>query len=68
MSEVRDIPPVAGAIAWARLTERQLSLYMRRVEDVLGKGWELYADGQKLQAESSSFRKKLDAKPVCYCD
>ncbi|KAG8913305.1 hypothetical protein FRC00_002656 [Tulasnella sp. 408] len=44
--------------------ERQLFTYMKRVEDVLGKGWELYAEGQKLQAESTSFRRKLDTKPV----
>jgi dynein heavy chain 1 len=37
---------------------------MKRVEDVLGKGWELYAEGQKLQSESSAFRKKLDTRPV----
>ncbi|KAG8937242.1 hypothetical protein FRC03_010096 [Tulasnella sp. 419] len=64
MSQMRDLPPIAGAIIWARQIERQLSTYMKRVEDVLGKGWELYAEGQKLQAESASFRKKLDTKPV----
>ena len=37
---------------------------MKRVEDVLGKGWELYADGQKLQSESISFRRKLDTRPI----
>lgn len=37
---------------------------MKRVEDVLGKGWELYAEGQKLQQESLAFRKKLDTKLV----
>ena len=29
-----------------------------------GKGWELYAEGQKLQSESTAFRKKLDTRPV----
>ena len=37
---------------------------MKRVEDVLGKGRELYAEGQKLQSESTAFRKKLDTRPV----
>lgn len=37
---------------------------MKRVEDVLGRGWELYAEGQKLQSESGAFRKKLDTRPV----
>ncbi|KAI9031438.1 dynein heavy chain [Hyaloraphidium curvatum] len=64
MSGVRDVPPVAGAIIWARQIERQLAGYMKRVEDVLGKGWELYAEGQKLAGESSSFQKKLDTRPI----
>ena len=64
MAQLRDLPPIAGAIQWARQIERQLSAYMKRVEDVLGKGWELYAEGQRLQTESSSFRRKLDTRPI----
>ncbi|KAI1790505.1 dynein heavy chain [Ganoderma leucocontextum] len=64
MSQMRDLPPISGAITWARQIDRQLQTYMKRVEDVLGKGWELYAEGQKLQSESSAFRKKLDVRPV----
>ena len=64
MSQMRDLPPIAGAIIWARQIERQLQTYMKRVEDVLGKGWEHYAEGQKLQSESNAFRKKLDTYPV----
>ncbi|KAJ3331033.1 hypothetical protein HDU76_004259 [Blyttiomyces sp. JEL0837] len=64
MSQLRDLPPVSGAILWARQIERQLGLYMKRVEAVLGKGWELYSEGQKLQGESSSFKKKLETRPI----
>ena len=64
MAQLRDLPPVAGAIIWARQIERQLDGYMRRVEDVLGKDWTLHSEGQKLQAESSMFRKKLDTRPI----
>ena len=64
MAQLRDLPPISGAIIWARQIERQLNTYMRRVEDVLGKGWELYAEGQKLQNESIIFRKKLDTRAV----
>ncbi|CAM0135389.1 unnamed protein product [Umbelopsis sp. WA50703] len=64
MAQLRDLPPISGAITWARQIDRQLSLYMKRVEDVLGKGWELYAEGQKLQIESNSFRKKLDTRLI----
>ncbi|KIM47305.1 hypothetical protein M413DRAFT_440753 [Hebeloma cylindrosporum] len=34
MSQMRDIPPIAGAITWARQIERQLQTYMKRVEDL----------------------------------
>ena len=53
---MHDLPPVSGSIIWARQIERQLSAYMRRVEDVLGKGWENHVDGQKLKADGESFR------------
>ncbi|KAF9438119.1 hypothetical protein BGZ76_009650 [Entomortierella beljakovae] len=64
MSQLRDLPPISGHIIWARQIERQLIAYMKRVEDVLGEKWKLYAEGQKLQSESNSFRKKLDTKPI----
>jgi hypothetical protein len=64
MSQMRDLPPIAGAIIWARQIERQLITYMKCIEDVLRKGWELYAEGQKLQSESTTFWKKLDTCPV----
>lgn len=36
MSKLRDVPPVAGSIIWAKQIEEKLSTYLRRVEDVLG--------------------------------
>ena len=64
MAQLRDLPPVSGAIIWARQIERQLEGYMGKVEDVLGKDWILHSEGQKLQAESNLFRKKLDTRPI----
>lgn len=64
MSQMRDFPSVSSAIIWARQIERQLVTYMKRVEDVLGIGWESYAEGHKLQVESASFRAKLDTRPL----
>lgn len=64
MAQLRDLPPVAGAISWARQIERQLDGYMKRVEDVLGQDWTLHSEGQKLEAESSMFRRKLDTRPI----
>lgn len=64
MSQLRDHPPISGAIIWAKQIERQLFHYMKRVEDVLGKEWSHYADGQRLQTESQSFRDKLNTRPI----
>jgi len=38
MSQMPDLPPIAGAIIYARQIRRQLLAYMKHVEDVLGKG------------------------------
>ncbi|KAI4119433.1 MAG: hypothetical protein LQ345_000679 [Seirophora villosa] len=64
MAQLRDLPPVAGAIIWAKQIEKQLDAYMKKVEDVLGTEWALHAEGQRLQAETSMFRKKLDTRPI----
>ncbi|RVE39781.1 hypothetical protein evm_015569, partial [Chilo suppressalis] len=64
LSLVRDLPPVAGSIIWAKQIDHQLTAYLKRVEDVLGKGWENHIDGQKLKADGDSFRLKLDTQEV----
>ncbi|KAG9288876.1 hypothetical protein G9A89_001252 [Geosiphon pyriformis] len=64
MTQLRDLPAISGAMIWARQIERQLQTYMKRVEDVLGKGWESYAEGEKLQNTSNTFKKKLDTRPI----
>lgn len=64
MAQLRDLPPVSGAIIWTRQIEHQLDGYMRKVENVLGENWHLHAEGQKLQNEGNLFRKKLDTRPV----
>ena len=64
MSRIRDLPPVSGAIIWARQLERQLVTYMNRVEAVLGKQWELDIEGQKLKADAEPFRQKLNTDTI----
>ncbi|KAB7503493.1 Dynein heavy chain, cytoplasmic [Armadillidium nasatum] len=64
MSRCRDLPPVSGSIIWAKQIDRQLTAYMRRVEDVLGKGWESHVEGQKLKADGDSFRLKLNTQEI----
>ncbi|KAK0701769.1 dynein heavy chain, N-terminal region 1-domain-containing protein [Lasiosphaeria miniovina] len=64
MAQLHDLPPISGAIIWARQIERQLDGYMKKVEDVLGADWAIHAEGQRLQSESDLFRKKLDTRPI----
>lgn len=64
MAQLHDLPPVSGAIIWARQIERQLDGYMKKVEDILGSDWTLHAEGQKLQTESDLFRKKLNTQAI----
>lgn len=64
MAQLRDIPPVAGAILWVRQIEKQLDGYMFKVQAVLGEDWMLHTDGEKLQAESNLFRKKLSVREI----
>ncbi|XP_066142886.1 dynein heavy chain, cytoplasmic isoform X6 [Euwallacea fornicatus] len=64
ISKDRDLPPVAGSIVWAKQIDHQLTTYLRRVEDVLGKGWENHIDGQKLKADGDSFRLKLNTLEI----
>lgn len=37
-TQLRDLPPVAGKVLWARQIERELRRLVKRVEDVLGPG------------------------------
>lgn len=64
MSQIRDLPPVSSSIIWAKQIDRQLTAYLRRVEDVLGKGWENHIEGQKLKADGDSFRLKLNTQEI----
>ncbi|XP_034944602.1 dynein heavy chain, cytoplasmic isoform X1 [Chelonus insularis] len=64
MSMVRDIPPVSGSIIWVKQIDYQLTMYLKRVEDVLGVGWENHIDGQKLKADGDSFRLKLSTQEI----
>lgn len=40
-----DLPPLIAQITWIKLIERQLSMYMKRIEDILGKGSLFLKDG-----------------------
>ncbi|XP_050295050.1 dynein heavy chain, cytoplasmic isoform X2 [Anthonomus grandis grandis] len=64
ISKDRDLPPVAGSIVWAKQIDHQLTTYLRRVEDVLGKGWENHIEGQQLKRDGESFRLKLNTQEI----
>lgn len=48
-ADLRDIPPLSGRIIWARQIENQLSTLMKRMEDILGQGWEDHPEGKQLK-------------------
>ncbi len=64
LSNIRDLPPISGAIIWSRQIKRQLAAYMQRVEDVLGKSWEHDPDGKLLREEGERFEKKLNTDVI----
>ncbi|KAK6094055.1 dynein heavy chain [Batrachochytrium dendrobatidis] len=64
MVRLRDLMPISSSVIWARQIERQLGEYMKRVEDVLGRGWEQYAEGQKLSQEERAFKNQLNTRPI----
>lgn len=64
MSKIRDLPLVSGTIIWVRQIERQLDMYLTRVEQIFGDGWKNYAEGEKLAAEANAFRAKLDVEHI----
>ncbi len=64
MSRSRDVPFIAGSIIWAKLIERQLSTYLKRVEDVLGKDWGKHVDGQKLRQHGENFKQQLNTQTL----
>lgn len=59
-----DIPVTTGSIIWAKQIEKQLLRYLKRVEDVLGSGWEQHVDGQRLKFEGDSFKQRLNTAPI----
>lgn len=59
-----DIPITTGSIIWAKQIEKQLVRYLKRVEDVLGSGWEQHVDRQRLKFEGDSFKQRLNTGPI----
>ena len=54
LAQMRDVPPIAGAIIWAREPTTH-------VHEARGRRpREMYAEGRKLEAESAAFVRKLD--------
>ena len=44
--------------------ERQLDLYLQRVEAVLGPDWGTHIDGHQLKHDSDLFKLKLNTAPL----
>ena len=59
-ADLRDIPPLSGTIIWARQIENQLLTLMKRLEDVLGLGWEDHFEGKQLKEVCDELHSYLD--------
>jgi dynein heavy chain 1, cytosolic len=63
-AELRDIPPLSGRIIWARQIENQLMMLMKRIQDVLGVGWEDHVEGKQLKDVCDELRGYLDTHQI----
>ncbi|RLN69358.1 hypothetical protein BBJ29_000235 [Phytophthora kernoviae] len=63
-SKLRDIPPIAGAVMWAKQIERKLKMLLSRVESVLGVGWEQHVEGKALKVAAEAFIAKLNPQLI----
>jgi dynein heavy chain 1 len=63
-ADIRDIPPLAGRIIWARQIENQLLTLMKRMENVLGAGWEDHFEGKQLKQVCEELRGYLDTTGI----
>ncbi|GAW79183.1 hypothetical protein PGO_021530 [Plasmodium gonderi] len=59
VSTARDIPLVAGSIIWAKQIERKLEDSLKRIENVLGRGWEQHSEGKNLRQSIDNFKTLL---------
>ncbi|TMW64824.1 hypothetical protein Poli38472_008991 [Pythium oligandrum] len=64
LSKLRDIPPIAGAVMWAKQIERKLKMLLTRVESVLGPGWEQHVEGKALKVAAEAFMTKLNPQLI----
>jgi dynein heavy chain 1 len=64
MSKLRDIPPIAGAVMWAKQIERKLKMLLTRVESVLGPSWEQHVEGKALKVATEAFMAKLNPQLI----
>lgn len=60
VAQILDIPNVCGEMIWAKQLERKLEASLRRVEDVLGKGWEQHTEGQNLKQSGEEFARRVN--------
>ena len=64
LADLRDIPPLSGRIIWARQIENQLVASMKRIQDVLGIGWEDQPEGKSLKEVCDELRSYLDVSQI----
>ena len=62
LNRIRGFPEISNKIIWTKQIERRLSIYMRRVEDVLGSNWKDLHQGKKLKQIGDNFQLALQKR------
>ena len=60
----RDMPLLTACLHWTRGMSTNLNSLVKKVEQVLGSGWEQYAEGQSLLKYSQALHRLLDTTPL----
>lgn len=60
VARLRDVPPVAASIMWARQMNKRLNSLMSRLGVVLGADWKHTSEGGRIYAECTTLLERLD--------
>jgi dynein heavy chain 1, cytosolic len=68
LAKTKDIPTLSSTIIRIKQIERQLCIYLKRVEEILGDGWQTHIDGQKLKQDGDNFKLQLNTTQSLFND
>ena len=61
ITKIKGIPNTSGIVIWYKQFERKANLYKKKIEIILGNGWEKLNDGKKIKELIDSIIKNSDS-------